>query len=100
VSKGDDLGYVEIAGGESGYVRLVAGEDFSYSFADNETAELVLSGNGFVYAPVSEGQQAGYAHICIGEHAVGKIPIFYGDTVEQLQQEKHSIWERIFGRTD
>ncbi len=100
VSKGDVLGYVEIAGGESGNVQLVAGADFSYSFAEGETADILLPNNGFVYAPVAEGQQAGYAHICIGEHAVGKVPVFYAETVEQVQEQKHSVWERLFGRTD
>ena len=97
VTKGQCLGSVEIAGGESGRVQLLAGEDFSYSLASMETAEIVLQGPGFVYAPVVKGQAAGFAYVCIGDCAVGKIPLIYGKTVEQLKQPEKSFWEKLFG---
>lgn len=97
VTKGECLGSVEIAGGESGRVQLLAGEDFSYSLASMETAEIVLQGPGFVYAPVVKGQAAGFAYVCIGDCAVGKIPLIYGKTVEQLKQPEKSFWEKLFG---
>ena len=97
VTKGQCLGSVEIAGGESGRVQLLAGEDFSYSLASMETADIVLQGPGFVYAPVVKGQAAGFAYVCIGDCAVGKIPLIYGKTVEQLKQPEKSFWEKLFG---
>ena len=97
VTKGECLGSVEIAGGESGRVQLLAGEDFSYSLASMETAEIVLQGPGFVYAPVVKEQAAGFAYVCIGDCAVGKIPLIYSKTVEQLKQPEKSFWEKLFG---
>lgn len=95
--EGDLLGCVEIAGGESGYAELIAAEDFSYSLADGEEIQIVLQGPGFVYAPVAKGQQAGYAHVCIGDKAVGKIPLVYGQTVELAAEPKKSFFQKLFG---
>jgi D-alanyl-D-alanine carboxypeptidase len=100
ISKGDILGSVEIAGGDFGEVSLVASEDYFYSLAKDESVKVLIQGTGFVYAPVVKDQHAGYAYICIGDRAVGKISVVYGDTVEQTRDEKRSIWDRFFGRTD
>lgn len=100
IAKGDMLGSVEIAGGDYGNASLVAAEDFSYSLAEDETTQIILQGTGFVYAPVADGQHAGYAYVCVGDRAVGKIPVVYGDTVEQTREIKRSVWDRLFGRTD
>lgn len=97
VTLGQCLGIKEVAGGQSGFVELLANEDFSYSLAEDETIEIVLQGPGFVYAPVVQGQDAGYAYICINDNVVGKITLIYGDTVEQEKVQKKSFWERIFG---
>lgn len=97
ISKGDCLGVVELAGGESDDVSLIAAEDFSYSLSDSETPETVLQGPGFVYAPVACGDNAGYAYVCIGNKPVGKVLIQYGQTVEQLSLKQPSFWERLFG---
>ena len=65
ITKGDCLGKLEIAGGTAGEVNLIADSDFSYALADDEKPEIVLQGKGFVYAPVAQGQAAGFAYICI-----------------------------------
>ena len=54
-------------------------------------------GNGFVYAPVYEGQFAGSAHILVDGECVGTVELEYGSTIEQLIEQKHSIWKRLIG---
>ena len=97
VTKGESLGTVELAGGEEGTVSLLAAEDFSYALTQDEQPEIVISGPGFVYAPVVQGQEAGYAYICLNGKTVGKVRLIYGLTVEQEKAEEPSFWKRIFG---
>lgn len=97
VSKGDCLGSVEVAGGESGSVVLLAAEDFSYALRKEESPKIILSGSGFVYAPVVQGQEAGFAYVCIGDKPVKKLPLVYGETIEQQKASKPNRWQRIFG---
>lgn len=98
VAKGDCLGPIEIVGGKEGTVSLYSDADFFYALADNEKPEIILQSPGFVYAPVSQGQEAGYAYICLGDKTVGKIPLIYGQTIEQTETPKKSFWGRLFGR--
>lgn len=97
VAKGECLGQTEIVGGQAGYVRLIANEGFSFALAADENPQIVLQGPGFVYAPVAEGQEAGFAYVCIYNKSVGKIPLVYGETVEQSQPIKRSFWQKLFG---
>lgn len=97
IQTGDCVGELEIAGGTAGSVKLLALEDFSYPLEEDETPEFVLQGTGFVYAPVVQGKQAGYLHICINGNSVGKIPVAFGETVEQSVPRKASLWKKLFG---
>lgn len=97
VRAGDRIGVAEIAGGQAGTVELLAGGDFSYAVAADEKISIWLSGPGFVYAPAVAGAEAGYAHVCLNGKAVGKVPLVYGQTVEQEMQAQRSIWDRLFG---
>ena len=65
VQAGQCLGTVEVLSGEGGSVDLVAGEDFYYPVARGETLEVQFPGPGFVYAPVTAGQEAGTAHVLL-----------------------------------
>lgn len=98
VSEGDIVGYAEVAGGEAGSVALIAAEGFDYPVSDNESISVVLQGPGFVYAPAIQGQSAGFAYVCLGSKAVGKIPLYFGQTVEQIREKKISFIDRIFRR--
>ncbi len=98
VEQGDILGTVELAGGQAGMAHLVAGESFAYALTAEETPQIILPGPGFVYAPVAQGQAAGYAYICLGDTAVGKVKLIYGETVEQEQIQEKSFWEKLFGK--
>ncbi len=98
VTEGDRVGVKDVASGQTGSVELLAAEDFDYPLAAEETPSIILSAPGFVYAPVVEGQKAGYAYICIGDDCVGKIGVVYGKTVEREKApKKKSFWERLFG---
>lgn len=101
VNKGDCLGTVSVISGERGQAELLATEDFSYALSPEEKPEIMLSKSGFVYAPVAQGQEAGYAYICLNGKVVGKVPLIYGQTVELENIEKPSVWEKLFkgGRT-
>lgn len=100
VSKGDILGYADVISGESPEVALIAAEDFVYSLADDEIPQIVLQGPGFVYSPVVQGQDAGYAYICVADHVVGKMRLTYGQTIEQHTEPKRSVLEKLFGGKD
>ena len=93
---GQYLGMQEIAGGQAGAVALIAGEDFSYPVAEGECLTVELPGSGFVYAPVAHGQSAGFAHVLLDGKPIGKVPVYYGQTVEQVKEERKTIWERLF----
>ena len=96
VNKGDCLGTVTVISGEYGQAELLATEDFSYALSPGEQPEIVLSKPGFVYAPVAQGQDAGYAFVCLNGKTVGKIPLIYGKTVESEKIKEPSVWEKLF----
>jgi len=98
VTRGDCVGTVEIAGGQSGCVRLIAADNFEFAMAEGEKAELVSSGPGFVYAPVVMGADAGFMHVRIEGKTVGKIPLIYGETVETETEEEKSYFQKLFQR--
>jgi len=98
VSEGDLLGTVEVLGGEACRVEILAGEDFFFSLAPEEQPYTMLPGAGFVYAPVAEGEDAGFAYVLIEGKAVGKVPVIYGQTIEQLPEEEKGFFEKLLGR--
>lgn len=91
------MGRLEVAGGNGEQVQLVAAEDFSYAVAENEEVSLALIGPGFVYAPVVSGGDAGYVHVLIDGKSVGKVPVCYGETVEQMEEKEKGFWQKLFG---
>lgn len=98
IRQGDCLGYATVFSGKEERVSLLAAEDFSFPLSKEEQAQIVLSGPGFAYAPVVKGKTAGVAYVCIGDVAVGKVKLIYGETVERtVETPKPSIWQRIFG---
>ncbi len=98
VQDGQQLGTQAVSGGQAGHVTLIAAEDFSYAMASGEQISIELPGSGFVYAPVAEGQSAGYAHVFLDGTAVGKVELLYGQTVEQTKEVKQSLWQRLFSK--
>ena len=97
VQENEVLGTAEIAGGEYDGVELIAKEEFAFPMSEDEKAEIILPSPGFVYAPVAQCQDAGYAQVYVDNQWVGKIPLIYGRTVEQEVQPKPKILERLLG---
>ncbi len=95
VDKGQHVGTLEVVGGESGRVQIQAAEDFDYALAPEEHPQLVLPGPGFVYAPAVEGADAGVVYAVIEGKAIGKIPVVFGNTIEQTPEEEKSFWEKL-----
>lgn len=98
ISSGDTAGELEVVGGTMDRVKLYANQDYFYAVADGETPQLYFPGKQFAYAPVAAGECAGYAYVILAGKAIGKVPVVYGETVEQTTQMKKSIFERIMGR--
>jgi len=96
VNRGALLGTAEVEGGENCRVQLLAAGDFDYALTEQERAQTVIPGTGFVYAPVTEGADAGFAYILLDGNAVGKVPVVYGQTVEQQPEEEKSFWQKLF----
>ena len=95
VREGQLLGTVEIAGGREHAVQLIANSSFSYAIAEEEKIQIKLPSPGFVYAPVAENQSAGYAQIYLDGQWIGKVPLIYGQTVEQEIEQEPGLWERL-----
>lgn len=98
VTVGDCVGYREIAGGTPSRAAVLAAENYVYSIAEEENPRLLLPGSGFIYAPVAEGADAGYAYVLISGKAVGKIPVVYGETSEIIQPERKNQNRFLFWR--
>ena len=97
VTQGQKLGTLQILGGESKTVNVLAAEDFIYAVAENEQPYVLLSKPDFVFAPVVSGKTAAMAYVFIGDRPVGKVPVLYENTVEQSVPEKKDFWHRLFG---
>ena len=97
IEEGTVLGTLEIAGGEDQYVELIAADSFSYPLMQAECCELSLPSPGFVYAPVAYGQKAGFVGIYLDHKLVGRVPVYYGKTVEQQPRQNDSLWNRLLG---
>ena len=96
IYEGQCLGTTEVAAGEYERVQLIAAEDFSFSLAQGEEPKIYLPPSGFVYAPVVEGKQAGFANICLDGITIGKVALVYGETVEQEVTERQPFWKRLW----
>ena len=96
VSEGELLGTVEVVGGENSRVQVLAAEEISFALAEEERPQTMLPGPGFVYAPVTEGADAGFAYVLIEGKAVGKVPVVYGQTIEQEKEAEKSFWQKLF----
>lgn len=98
VASGDCLGTIPVISGDQSNVELLATADFSYALSKDEQPQIVLSQSRFVYAPVVQGKEAGFAYVCLNGKTVGKIPLVFGQTVEVEMIEEPSLWDKLFKR--
>jgi len=96
VLEGACLGQLPVAGGTAGAVNLMAAEPFCYAMRQGESWSVKLPEPGFVYAPVAQGQNAGYAHIYVDGVPVGKVALVYSETVERQQSPAVPWYKRLF----
>lgn len=94
VTVGDCLGEREIVGGTREKVSVLAAENFVYSITKEESPQTLLPGHGFLYAPVAEGADAGFAYVLISGKAVGKVPVVYGQTTEMQPEKQSFFWSK------
>ena len=99
VTAGECVGSLEVVSGMGERVQILAAEDFDYALAEDENPILVLPGPGFVYSPVAQGADAGYAYIFLEGKAMGKVRVIYGQTVEK-EQEEENFFRKLFGRKE
>ena len=97
---GERVGILEVESGLEQQVEVLAAEDFAYALAEEERPVVTLPGPGFVYSPVTEGGDAGFAYVLIDGCAVAKIPVVYGKTIEKEPEEPPKYWEKLFRRKD
>ena len=95
--KDQDMGSLSVLGGTENQVSLLAEEDFSFPLAEGEKVSIELPGPGFVYAPVTEGAEAGFAHVLVDGVSVGKVRLVFGQTVEQCKVQEKSLLQKLFG---
>ena len=100
VTAGERLGVMEVESGRGDRVSIVAAENFDYALSPEEKPLVMLPGPGFVYSPVTQGADAGYAYILIEGKTVGKVPVIYGQTIEQELPEEPDLFEKLFGRKE
>lgn len=93
VEAGQCIGTMEVLGGINQRIRILAAEDFSYALAEEECPVLVLPGAGFVYAPAVAGADAGFAYVLINGNVIGRIPVVFGATVEQIEEK--TLWQKL-----
>ena len=98
VSEGERVTLLEVESGRESTVEVLAAADLDYSLAPEERPVLVVPGPGFVYSPVTEGADAGFAYVLIDGCAVARVPVVYGKTIERESEEDRNFWEKIFGR--
>ena len=98
VSVGECVGTKNVVGGLTKSVKLITSEKFDYSISSDEKVAFYFGGNHFVYAPISRGEFAGYLYLCINEKVIGKVPLVYGESVDEEKSDQFSIWDKIFGR--
>ena len=98
VRKGDIIEEIPVISGNVNKVSLLAGSDFCYALQKNEHLKIVVPYPQFVYAPVAEGQEAGYAYISLHDKIVGKIPLVCGVTVNTDNGYQMSQLEKFFNK--
>ena len=97
IQKDQYMGSLDVLEGTDSTVSLLAEEGFSFPMAKGEQISVELPGLGFVYAPVTEGAEAGYAHILVDGVSVGKVKLVFGQTVERRKLQEKSFFQKLFG---
>lgn len=99
IYEGETVGYVEVIGADHDQVALIAEADCVCTLADWEIPKIVIREFGVAYAPVVYGQFAGCAYVKVDDAVIGRVNLYYGETLEQYMPEKIPFWRKWFGGT-
>lgn len=86
VRKGQVIASIPVVSGGKSCVNLLADADFAYPLRDGEQVSMKLPGCGFVFAPVNKNDSMGFAHILLDGKPVGKVPIYFEESVGYLPE--------------
>ena len=89
IREGQQIGTLEVWGGNKKQVPILAGEDFILGARNGERADVILPGPGFLYAPTVWGADLGSGWVLISGTPVGRIRAVCGQTVEQNVESSH-----------
>jgi D-alanyl-D-alanine carboxypeptidase len=98
VHAGQRLGSLPVFGGTGEQVQVEAAESFAWPIFEGETVTVILPLQGPAFAPVVEGADAGYAHILVEGKPVGKVKLYYSETIEQQPGKEKTLLERLLER--
>ena len=98
VREGQTLGKLPVFGGTGQWVTVEAAEDFCWPVSENENITVKLPDQGPVFAPAVAGAHAGYGHILVEGKPVGKVKLYYSETIEQQPAKEKNLLERLLER--
>ncbi|MDO5546974.1 MAG: D-alanyl-D-alanine carboxypeptidase family protein [Eubacteriales bacterium] len=85
-----------VLSGMQSEVALVCSDDLSASLLGEQSAELVLSHRGMLYAPFSAGTVCGTAQVVVNGSVVDSCALItQSDVALDESQERLSLWERL-----
>jgi len=95
ISPRDQQLRLHVISGESGFVPLTETEDFYVFHARDAAVELKYELPRFVYAPVTEGAEAGALLVYVDGELTARCALAYAAGVAQAQGVRLSAWERF-----
>ena len=98
VTRGEAYTLAPVRGGVLTGVSLAAGESFFYPVTEGD--ELTVSARlpEELTAPLAAGQEVGELIVSLNGSELGRVPLVCMEPVAAAEK-KHSLFERIFGRT-
>jgi serine-type D-Ala-D-Ala carboxypeptidase (penicillin-binding protein 5/6) len=94
---GDRVGEARVWGGSQDWVDLITRDSFSVALTDQErsTAEVKLSYQGPLIAPVTAGTQVGIVRVMVEGKIVAELPVLTSTSIETVP----SMWKRAWDST-
>lgn len=98
IAEGQCVGTMDVVSDVVETVELLALEDLYYPLAAGEACEIRISGPGFVYAPITAGEEAGEVYVMLNGKVIATLPVCWSRSVALAAEKKRENWfQRIFG---
>lgn len=88
---------IPVIGGTTEQAGVCPAEEIFVFCRPGEEITLVIELPAFVHAAVKAGDRAGQATACLNGNEVGTVPLVYQESIEKLEAEKPTLWERVKG---